>query len=93
MFFACFQCCTVALKGMKGFPESDLMQLFEDGVGSRPVHIKIVDNPNRGQGLSFVKFATPEEARKVRRREADRHRYTGDATGRPARVWLLSCMK
>lgn len=59
------ECCTVSLKGMKGFPESDLMQLFEEGVGSSPVHIKIVDNPNRGQGLAFVKFATPEEAKKA----------------------------
>ena len=55
-------------QGMKGFPESDLMKLFEEGVGSTPVHIKIVDNPHRGQCLAFVKFETPEEAMKVRTR-------------------------
>lgn len=66
---------------MKGFPESDLMQLFEEGVGSSPVHIKIVDNPNRGQGLAFVKFATPEEAKKVRERRTDTSME--GVTGRP----------
>lgn len=81
-FVSRLQCCTVSLKGMKGFPESDLMQLFEEGVGSSPVHIKIVDNPNRGQGLAFVKFATPEEAKKVRERRTDR--YMEGVTGRPA---------
>lgn len=50
---------------MKGVPESDLMQLLEEEVGTAPLSVRIADHPSRNQGLAFADFATHEEAQKV----------------------------
>ncbi|CAM9776930.1 unnamed protein product, partial [Ectocarpus fasciculatus] len=54
---------TVTIKGLQGFPRSELVSIFEEAVGAAPVEVNIIENPNRSRGLAFIKFETPELAR------------------------------
>ncbi|CAB1117071.1 unnamed protein product [Ectocarpus sp. CCAP 1310/34] len=55
--------CTVTIKGLHGFPEGEVVAIFEEAVGAAPVEVNIIENPNRSRGLAFVKFETPDLAR------------------------------
>lgn len=64
LFFCC-QARTVVIKGLQGFPKSDIAAIFEEAVGTAPVEVNVIENPNRSRGTAFVKFDTPELAREV----------------------------
>ncbi|CBJ25446.1 G-rich sequence factor 1 [Ectocarpus siliculosus] len=57
------EACTITIKGLQGFPESEVVAIFEEAVGAAPVEVKIVENPNRSRGLAFIKFEMPDLAR------------------------------
>lgn len=64
----------MTIKGLQGFAQNDIAAIFEEAVGAAPVEVKIVENPNRTRGLSFITFDTPELARAVRHTHTKRRR-------------------
>ncbi|CAM9917650.1 unnamed protein product [Scytosiphon promiscuus] len=56
---------TVVIKGLQGFHESDITSIFEEAVGTAPIEVNVIENPNRSRGMAFVKFSAPELAREA----------------------------
>lgn len=86
-----FQACTVVIKGLQGFPKSDIEAIFEEAVGTAPIEVKVIENPNRTRGTAFVKFDTPELARAVSGQEEGGCGEKQKSICKPKKMFLWCC--